>query len=106
MIFYLMILLCIQGTFIVVMTYYSGKIYSQPLESSVSANEGPVYFTVELTAQHKSIKTGSDGNINGGGASVYYSQTLKMLFFSYFNGMPTFSQFSTLYRFIHAFRTY
>ena len=65
---------------------YSGKIYSQPLVASVSANEGPVYFTVELAVQYRSIKTGSDGNVNGGGASVYYSQTLKMLFFSYFNG--------------------
>ena len=69
----------------VVMTY-AGKMYSQPLVDSVSANEGPVYFTVELKAQHSTIKTGSDNYVNGGGASVYYSQTLKMLFFSYFNG--------------------
>lgn len=64
----------------------AGKIFSQPLVPSVTANEGPVYFTVELTAQHCSIKAGSDGLVNGGGASIYYSQTLRMLFFSYFNG--------------------
>jgi len=75
----------LQGKFVVITTF-SGKIYSQPLVASVSANEGPVYFTVELAIQYRSIKTGSDGNVNGGGASVYYSQTLKMLFFSYLNG--------------------
>lgn len=64
----------------------SGLIFSQPIVSSVTANDGPVYFTVNLTVTHPSIKAGAEGVVNGGGASVYYSQTLKMLFFSYFNG--------------------
>ena len=64
----------------------TGKIFSQPIVPSVTANEGPVYFTLNLTVTHPSIKMGAEGSVNGGGASVYYSQTLKMLFFSYFNG--------------------
>ena len=64
----------------------SGKMYSQPIVPSVTANEGPVYFTVDVNIDHASIKVGAEGVVNGGGASVYYSQTLKMLFFSYYNG--------------------
>lgn len=65
-----------------------GNIFSQPIVPSVTANEGPVYFTVNLTVTHPSVAVaGPEGLVNGGGASVYYSQTLKMLFFSYFSGM-------------------
>ena len=65
----------------------TGKIYSQPIVPSVTANDGPVYFTVELSVTHPSVVTvGTENHVNGGGASVYYSQTLKMLFFSYYNG--------------------
>ena len=75
----------LQGKFIVVMTS-AGKIFSQPLVPSVTANDGPVYFTVSLVTNHRSIKEGGDALVNGGGASIYYSHTLQMLFFSYFNG--------------------
>ncbi len=75
----------LQGKFVVIMTS-TGKIFSQPIVPSVTANDGPVYFTMGLDISHPSVVAGSDGVINGGGASVYYSQTLKMLFFSYFNG--------------------
>ena len=64
----------------------TGKMFSQPIVSSVSATDGPVYFTVNLTVTHPSIRADSEGVVNGGGASVYYSQTLKMMFFSYYNG--------------------
>ena len=70
----------------------TGKIYSQPVVPSVSATDGPVYFTVSLTVTHPTITAAaSDGVVNGGGASVYYSQTLKMLFFSYYNGKECYS---------------
>lgn len=64
-----------------------GTIFSQPIVPSVKADDGPVYFTMNLTVTHPSIAVaGTEGLVNGGGASVYYSQTLKMLFFSYFSG--------------------
>lgn len=75
----------LQGKFVLIMTS-TGKLFSQPVVPSVSANDGPVYFTVGLSVTHPSVKVGSEGVVNGGGASVYYSQTLKMLFFSYYNG--------------------
>lgn len=74
----------VQGKFVIVMTS-SGKLYSQPIVSSVSATDGPVYFTVNMEVTHPSIVE-AEGLVNGGGASVYYSQTLKMLFFSLHNG--------------------
>ncbi len=64
----------------------TGKMFSQPIVPSVMATDGPVYFTVNLTVTHPSIMADSEGLVNGGGASAYYSQTLKMIFFSYCNG--------------------
>ncbi|XP_064395390.1 E3 ubiquitin-protein ligase UBR4-like isoform X5 [Halichondria panicea] len=73
-----------QDKFVVIMTT-QGKIYYQPIIYDLSTQGGPIYFTMDLPIKHTNVVE-SDNTVNGGGASVYYSHTLRMLFFSYYNG--------------------
>ena len=63
----------------------AGTLFSQPITPACNAVEGPVYFTVDCPVRHPSIEE-ADGQVCGGGASVYYSHSLQMLFFSYNSG--------------------
>lgn len=76
--------LSLQGKFLIVMVS-TGEMYSQPLIPACSAADGPVYFTIDLPVTHSSIEV-AEGQTCGGGASVYYSHCLQLLFFSYNNG--------------------
>ncbi len=63
----------------------TGHIFSQRIIPACNAVEGPVYFTIDWQIKHPDIEE-ADGTVCGGGASVYYSHTLEMMFFSYNNG--------------------
>lgn len=60
-----------------------GYIYTEILNKEASAE--PFYMMNVLPVEHSTMEEAS-GMINGGGCSVYYSKTLKLLFFSYTKG--------------------
>ena len=63
-----------------------GLIYTQQLDESSSAKSGPFYLTNIIPVVHEELKD-NNGQVAGGGVSVYYSHGLQMLFFSYVQGM-------------------
>lgn len=72
------------GRYILIMDT-DGHVFRQELESSTSTAYGLFYVTTELHLNHPSIKE-QGGSVNGGGVSLYYSHSFKMLFFSYLSG--------------------
>lgn len=62
-----------------------GYIYTQPLTDESLATHGAFYVTNTLELDHSYIRD-VNGQILGGGVSLYYSHTLQMLFFSYAMG--------------------
>ncbi|UJR08441.1 hypothetical protein I4U23_012711 [Adineta vaga] len=65
----------------------NGYIYYEQLTESSSARNGSFYVTNTLDIKHESItETNNNGILLGGGVSVYYSSTLKLLFWSYAHG--------------------
>jgi E3 ubiquitin-protein ligase UBR4 len=63
----------------------TGHIFCQPIIPECNASDGPIYFTVEFSLSHSSIEE-HNSQVCDGGASIYYSHSLHMLFFSYQNG--------------------
>lgn len=63
-----------------------GLIYSQQLDESSSAKSGPFYLTNIIPIVHPDIND-NNGEICGGGVSLYYSHRLQIIFFSYVQGM-------------------
>lgn len=63
----------------------SGYIYTQPLTSQSLAQHGPFYVVETLQLDHPQIKQ-MNGQLGGGGASIYYSSVLQILFFSFSQG--------------------
>ncbi|KAM6434914.1 E3 ubiquitin-protein ligase UBR4 isoform 2-T2 [Liasis olivaceus] len=74
-----------EGKNIVVIMSSAGYIYLQLMEEASSAQHGPFYVTNVLEVAHEDLKD-SNGQVAGGGVSVYYSHVLQMLFFSYCQG--------------------
>ncbi|KAM9298998.1 E3 ubiquitin-protein ligase UBR4 [Gastrophryne carolinensis] len=74
-----------EGKNIIVMMSSAGYVYTQLMEESSSAKHGPFYVTNVLEVNHEDLKD-SNGQVAGGGVSVYYSHVLQMLFFSYSQG--------------------
>ena len=77
-----------------------GQIYTQPLDESSSAKSGPFYLTNIVPVEHKDLED-TNGQICGGGVSMYYSHGFQLLFFSYVQGKPAipsscFSNFTSL----------
>ena len=62
-----------------------GQIYTQPLDDSSSAKSGPFYLTNIVPVEHKDLND-TNGQIGGGGVSIYYSHGFQLLFFSYVQG--------------------
>ena len=62
------------------------------LNQESSASNGPFYVTNILDVNHPSVKdaTSPEQTIGGGGVSIYYSQVLQCLFFSYLKGGKSF----------------
>uniref|UniRef100_A0A4W3HBC8 Ubiquitin protein ligase E3 component n-recognin 4 n=1 Tax=Callorhinchus milii TaxID=7868 RepID=A0A4W3HBC8_CALMI len=74
-----------EGKSIIVIMSSAGYIYTQVMEEASSAQHGPFYVTNVLEITHEDLKD-SNGQVAGGGVSVYYSHVLQMLFFSYSQG--------------------
>ena len=67
----------------------AGHIHFQALSPEASAVNGPFYVTNTLDLNHVALldhNTDPDP-VEGFGVSIYYSQVLQVLFFSYSNGM-------------------
>ncbi|CAF3628387.1 unnamed protein product [Adineta steineri] len=65
----------------------NGYIYYEQLSESSSARNGSFYVTNTLDIKHETItETNNNGILLGGGVSVYFSSTLKLLFWSYAHG--------------------
>ncbi|GFR97962.1 E3 ubiquitin-protein ligase UBR4, partial [Elysia marginata] len=63
----------------------SGYIYTQTLDDSSSARHGPFYITNVMEVEHSDLKD-VNGQVAGGGESLYYSHALQLVFFSYSSG--------------------
>lgn len=74
----------VDGAFCLLLMSSAGYIYSVLMEENSLAKHGPFYVTTTLDVSHPEIK--DNGQVNGGGVSIYYSHTLQLLFFSYANG--------------------
>ncbi|XP_008300472.1 E3 ubiquitin-protein ligase UBR4 isoform X1 [Stegastes partitus] len=74
-----------EGKNIIVIMSSAGYMYTQIMDESSSAQHGPFYVTNVLEITHEDLKD-SNGQVAGGGVSVYYSHVLQMLFFSYSQG--------------------
>lgn len=62
-----------------------GQLYLQPMDVTSSAVNGPFYLTNVVPIEHADLQD-SNGQIAGGGVSVYYSHIFQLLFFSYSQG--------------------
>ncbi|XP_076048949.1 E3 ubiquitin-protein ligase-like protein poe isoform X2 [Oratosquilla oratoria] len=74
-----------DGSCSLVVMASSGYIYTQVLSEESSARHGPFYVTNVLHIQHSDLKD-SNGQIGGGGVSIFYSHNLQLLMFSYAQG--------------------
>ncbi|KAG7276340.1 hypothetical protein CRUP_032395 [Coryphaenoides rupestris] len=74
-----------EGKNIIAIMSSAGYMYTQVMEESSSAQHGPFYVTNVLEISHDDLKD-TNGQVAGGGVSVYYSHVLQMLFFSYSQG--------------------
>lgn len=74
-----------EGNFFMLIMSSLGYIYTQPLTDESLATHGAFYVTNTLELDHSYIRD-VNGQILGGGVSLYYSHTLQMLFFSYAMG--------------------
>ena len=66
----------------------AGQLYLQPMDVTSSAINGPFYLTNTLPIEHPDLQD-SNGQVAGGGVSVYYSHILQLIFFSYSQGTCT-----------------
>ncbi|XP_015606097.1 protein purity of essence isoform X2 [Cephus cinctus] len=71
-----------DGLFHLLLMSSAGYIYSQAMDEDSSAKHGPFYVTNTLEVYHPEIKE-VNGQVGGGGVSIYYSHALELLFFSY-----------------------
>ena len=70
-----------DGMFHLLLMSSAGYIYSQAMDEESLAKHGPFYVTNTLDIYHPEIK--DNGQVGGGGVSIYYSHALQLLFFSY-----------------------
>lgn len=73
------------GTYSLLLFASSGYIYTQPLVDESLAKHGAFYVTNTLDIDHPYVYE-LKGALCEGGAAIYYSHLLQMLFFSYVNG--------------------
>lgn len=71
-----------SGTYYLLLFASSGYIYTQPLVDESLAKHGAFYVTNTLDIDHPMVFE-TKGALGEGGASIYYSHVLQMLFFSY-----------------------
>ena len=73
----------------------AGHIYFQLLNDDSSARHGSFYVTNIMDVHHAEVKD-VNGSLCGGGASIYFSHTLQMLFFSYNQGKSFMTAITTV----------
>ncbi|XP_052737360.1 protein purity of essence isoform X1 [Bicyclus anynana] len=73
----------------------AGHIYWQPMTEESRATLGTFYVTNTLEVLHPEIQDVA-GLVGSGGVSIYYSHTLKMLFFSYAQGKSFLAPLNTV----------
>ena len=82
-----------KQTNIVIMSS-QGYIYVEALND---ASKQCVFYTMNVVSvQHPNSEESDQALVNGGGVSIYYSHTLKLLFFSYNKGCCFFSLYLNL----------
>ena len=70
--------------------------YLQPMDANSSAINGPFYLTNTVSIEHPDLQD-SNGQVAGGGVSVYYSHILQLIFFSYSQGTVWLYLFNNVY---------
>ncbi|XP_039765320.1 protein purity of essence isoform X3 [Pararge aegeria] len=73
----------------------AGHIYWQPMTEESRATLGTFYVTNTLEVLHPEIQDVA-GLVGSGGVSIYYSHTLKILFFSYAQGKSFLAPLNTV----------
>ena len=63
-----------------------GHIYTEVMNEATSAESDAFFLTNAVVVSHPSLKD-SNGHVAGGGVSLYYSHVLKLMFFSYSQGI-------------------
>ncbi|XP_041973883.1 protein purity of essence isoform X2 [Aricia agestis] len=84
-----------EGTMHMLCMSSAGHIYWQPMSEESRATLGTFYVTNTLEVLHPEIQDVA-GLVGGGGVSIYYSHTLKMLFFSYAQGKSFLAPLNTV----------
>ncbi|RZB39229.1 zf-UBR domain containing protein [Asbolus verrucosus] len=74
-----------EGTYHILLMSSPGHIYTEVLNEDSSAKHGSFYVTNTLEVFHLDV-TDVNGQVAGGGVSIYYSHTLGLLFYSYVQG--------------------
>lgn len=74
-----------EGEYYMLTFASSGYIYYQTLDEQSLAVHGDFYVTNTLELSHHHIKD-VNGQVGGGGVSIYYSHALQLLFYSYASG--------------------
>ncbi|XP_044730066.1 E3 ubiquitin-protein ligase UBR4 isoform X3 [Chrysoperla carnea] len=74
-----------NGLFHILLMSSPGHIYYQALDDASSAKHGSFYVTNTLEVLNVDVND-DNGQVAGGGVSIYYSHTLQLLFFSYSQG--------------------
>ncbi|XP_026807089.1 E3 ubiquitin-protein ligase UBR4 isoform X1 [Rhopalosiphum maidis] len=81
--------MCTEEKSTMILISSGGYIYTQDMDASSSAVHGPFYVTNTIDIVHPDISD-VNGQVCGGGVSVYYSHTLSLLMFSYVTPGRTF----------------
>ena len=74
----------VEGKLFIVIMSSLGFLYTEALNEQSAC--GPFFMMNVIGVNHPQSSI-SGGKLNGGGASVYYSPLLKLMFFSYTEGM-------------------
>lgn len=69
-----------------------GHVYTESMNESTGADGGAFFLTNAITVSHPTLKDGN-GQVAGGGVSLYYSHVLKLMFFSYSQGKVLYKNF-------------
>ncbi|XP_017783583.1 PREDICTED: E3 ubiquitin-protein ligase UBR4 [Nicrophorus vespilloides] len=74
-----------NGSYNILLMSSPGHIYTETLNEESSAKHGSFYVTNTLEVFHLDV-IDVNGQVAGGGVSIYYSHTLGLLFYSYAQG--------------------
>ncbi|BES93671.1 calmodulin Hypothetical protein [Nesidiocoris tenuis] len=81
-----------DGSTTILLMSSTGYIYAEDMNEESSAKHGAFYVTNTLELYHSELKE-TNGQVCGGGVSIYYSHALRLLFFSHVQGKSFFAPF-------------